>query len=115
MLAGAAAPAALFALGITLYGSNLRQAKIEIGLLTFLKLVVHPVLVAVLFIAWPGMDPIWVQTAILSAALPIAANVFAMSQYYQSYGEKTAGAIMLTTIIASITTPAVLFLLYRFI
>ena len=115
MLAGAAAPAALFALGITLYGSNLRQAKIEIGLLTVLKLVVHPVLVAVLFIAWPGMEPIWVQTAILSAALPIAANVFAMSQYYQSYSEKTAGAIMLTTIIASITTPAVLFLLYRFI
>ena len=115
MLAGAAAPAALFALGITLYGSNLAEAKIEIGLLTILKLIVHPVLVAVLFIAWPGMDRIWVQTAILSAALPIAANVFAMSQYYQAYSEKTAGAIMLTTIIASITTPAVLFLLYRFV
>ena len=56
-----------------------------------------------------------VQTAILSAALPIAANVFAMSQYYQVYSERTAGAIMLTTIVASITTPAVLFMLFRYL
>lgn len=115
MLAGAAAPSALFALGITLYGSELKNARFEIGLLSLLKLVIHPLLVALLFIGWPGMDKIWVQTAILSAALPIAANVFAMSQYYGVYSEKTAGAILLSTIIASITTPAVLFLIYRFI
>lgn len=115
MLAGAAAPSALFALGITLYGSDLKQARLEIGLLSLLKLVIHPILVAVLFIGLPGMDKIWVQTAILAAALPIAANVFAMSHYYQAYSEKTAGAILLSTVIASITTPAVLFLIYRFV
>ena len=115
MLAGAAAPSALFALGITLYGSNLKKAYVEITLVSFLKLFIHPLLVAILFIGWPGMDKIWVQTAILSAALPIAANVFAMSQYYQVYSERTAGAIMLTTIVASITTPAVLFLLFRYL
>lgn len=115
LLAGGAAPAALFALGITLYGSDLKQARVEISLLVILKLFIHPLLVALLFIGWPGMDKIWVQTAILSAALPIAANVFAMSQYYEVYSEKTAGAIMLSTVIASITTPAVLFLLYRFV
>ena len=115
LLAGGAAPAALFALGITLYGSDLKQARVEISLLVILKLFIHPLLVALLFIGWGGMDKIWVQTAILSAALPIAANVFAMSQYYEVYSEKTAGAIMLSTIIASITTPAVLFSLYRFV
>ena len=115
LLAGGAAPAALFALGITLYGSDLKQARVEISLLVILKLFIHPLLVALLFIGWPGMDKVWVQTAILSAALPIAANVFAMSQYYEVYSEKTAGAIMLSTVIASITTPAVLFLLYRFV
>ena len=115
LLAGGAAPAALFALGITLYGSDLKQARVEISLLVILKLFIHPILVALLFIGWPGMDKVWVQTSILSAALPIAANVFAMSQYYEVYSEKTAGAIMLSTVIASITTPAVLFLLYRFV
>lgn len=115
MLAGAAAPSALFALGITLYGSNLKQAYAELSLVTFLKLFIHPLLVAVLFIGSPGMDKIWVQTAILSACLPIAANVFAMSQFYQVYSERTAGAIMLSTILASITTPAVLFLLFEYV
>ncbi|MGC6517763.1 MAG: AEC family transporter [Candidatus Puniceispirillaceae bacterium] len=115
MLSGAAAPSALFALGITLYDSKLKQQRAEISLLCLLKLFVHPLLMALLFIGWPGMDKIWVQTAILSAALPIAANVFAMSQYYQSYSEQTAGAIMLSTVIASVTTPAVLFLLYHFV
>ena len=115
MLAGAAAPSALFALGITLYGSDLKGAHLELGLLSVLKLIVHPVLVALLFLAWPGMDKIWIQTAILSAALPVAANVFAMSQYYQCYSEKTAGAIMLSTVLASITTPAVLYLIFTYI
>lgn len=115
MLAGGAAPAALFALGITLYGSDLKKAYAEITLVTILKLFIHPLLVAALFIGTPGMDKIWVQTAILSAALPIAANVFAMSQYYQTYSERTAGAIMLSTILASITTPAVLYLLFTYL
>ena len=115
LLSGAAAPSALFALGITLYGSNVTKAYGEISLVTFLKLIIHPLVMALLFIAWPGMDKVWVQTAILSASLPIAANVFAMSHYYGVYSEKTAGAIMLSTILASITTPAVLFLIYRFV
>ena len=79
------------------------------------KLFIHPALIAFFFIALPGMDKIWIQTAILSASLPIAANVFAMSQYYGVYTQRTASAIMLSTVIASITTPAVLYLLYRFI
>ena len=115
MLAGAAAPSALFALGITLWGSDIKGAKAELGFLVWVKLLIHPALIAVLFIAIPGMDKIWIQTAILSASLPIAANVFAMSQYYGIYTQRTASAIMLSTVIASITTPAVLYLLYLFV
>lgn len=114
MLSGAAAPAALFALGITLYGSNLKGAGLELGLLSLAKLIIHPALMVLLFYKAEGINPVWIQTAILSAALPIAANVFAMAQYYQIYAEKTAGAIMLSTILASISTPAVIYLLYQF-
>ena len=115
MLAGAAAPSALFALGITLWGSDIKGAKAELGYMVWAKLFIHPALIAFFFIALPGMDKIWIQTAILSASLPIAANVFAMSQYYGVYTQRTASAIMLSTVIASITTPAVLYLLYRFV
>ncbi|MGC6536876.1 MAG: AEC family transporter [Candidatus Puniceispirillaceae bacterium] len=114
LLSGAAAPSALFALGITLWGADLKGAHLELGLLAIFKLFIHPALVTLLFIGASDMDPVWIQTAILSAAMPIAANVFAMSQYYGVYSEKTAGAIMLSTVIASLTTSTVLYWLFSY-
>lgn len=113
MLAGAAAPSALFALGITLAGQRLSSAMPEVLFLSLTKLAIHPLLVAGLFLFWPGTDPIWIQVAILAACLPIAANVYAMSEYYGAYTGRTAAAIMVSTIIASATVPIILFSLFR--
>ena len=114
LMAGAAAPAALFALGITIWGANLKSSYGELGLLSLLKLIIHPALVALLFMG-TDIEVVWVQTAILCACLPIAANVFAMSQFYGVYAQKTAGAILLSTVIASFTTPAVLYFIYLYL
>jgi predicted permease len=114
MLAGAAAPTALFALGITLVGQPIRAALSELTALSLLKLIVHPALMAAVFLLWPADQPIdrlWIQLAVLFASLPIAANVFALSQFYNVYTGRTATAIMLTTICASVTVPVILFLL----
>ena len=113
MLAGAAAPSALFALGITLAGQRLSSAMPEVLFLSLTKLAIHPLLVAGLFLFWPGTDPIWIQVAILAACLPIAANVYAMSEYYGAYTGRTAAAIMVSTIIASATVPIILFSLFQ--
>ena len=112
MLAGAAAPAALFALGITLAGQSLSSGLPEVMCLSLFKLIVHPLLLAVLFLGWPGIDPLWVQVAILAGCLPIAANVYAMSEYYRAYTGRTAAAILLSTVVASASVPAVLFWLF---
>jgi predicted permease len=111
MLAGAAAPTALFALGITLIGQPIRSARAELGTITVLKLVIHPLLMGVVMLTMPGLDVLWIQTAILFACLPVAANVFALSEFYQSYSGRTATSIMLTTLIASLTVPATLYAL----
>jgi len=114
MLAGAAAPTALFALGITLIGQPIRTTMNEIVPITVLKLIVHPAIIALLFLGWPSavpIDPLWIQVAILFSCLPIAANVFALSQFYNIYQGRTATTIMLTTIIASISVPTILYLL----
>jgi len=114
MLAGAAAPTALFALGITLVGQPIRAAMTELTLISLLKLCLHPVLIAGIFLLWPAsqpIDPLWIQLAVLFASLPIAANVFAMSQFYDAYTGRTATAIMITTIIASVTVPVTLYCL----
>ena len=114
MLAGAAAPTALFALGITLVGQPIRAALTEITVISLLKLIAHPALIAAVFLFWPSpqpIDPLWIQLAVLFASLPIAANVFALSQFYNVYIGRTATAIMITTICASVTVPTTLFLL----
>ena len=116
ILAGAAAPTALFALGITLIGQPLSSVKHEIGLLVILKLVIHPIFTAFIFLLWPllgfeKLDILWVKVAILFSCLPIAANVFSLSQFYNAYTGRSATAIMGTTIIASITVPLTLFFL----
>ena len=114
MLAGAAAPTALFALGITLIGQPIRATMNEVVPITILKLCVHPAIIAALFLGWPSavpIDPLWIQVAILFACLPIAANVFALSQFYGIYQGRTATTIMLTTVIASLSVPAILYLL----
>ena len=116
MLAGAAAPTALFALGVTLVGQPISSVKNELGLLVVLKLAIHPILTALIFLSWQKfgfseLDTIWIKVAILFSCLPIAANVFALSQFYNAYSGRSASAIMGTTIIASITVPFTLFLL----
>jgi len=112
LLAGAAAPVALFALGATLYGQPLRAAAPELGVISMLKLVVHPLLVALFFIGLPGIDPLWVKVAILSACLPVAANVFMLATHYGAYSGRTASAILASTIMASCTVPLVLYWLF---
>ena len=113
MLAGAAAPVALFALGATIYGQPLAKAVPEIASISAARLLLHPAMVAALFLLLPGQDIIWVQTAILVASLPIAANVFVLASHYGGYAGRTASAILASTILASITVPAVLYFLFN--
>ena len=118
MLAGAAAPTALFALGITLVGQPIRAALTELAAISLIKLMIHPALIAAAFLLWPSsqpINPLWIQLAVLFASLPIAANVFALSQFYNVYTGRTATAIMITTICASITVPVTLFLLIKWL
>ena len=115
MLAGAAAPVALFALGATLYGQPLRSAAGEIAALSAVKLAVHPLLVAALFIMVPGQGEIWVKVAIVSACLPVAANVFMLSQVYGAYTGRTASTILVSTMLATLTVPVVLYMMFFFL
>lgn len=112
LLAGAATPVALFALGTTLYGQPLRGAAGELGAISMLRLAVQPLFVAVMFLAFPGQDLLWIKVAILSACLPVAANVFMLADHYGAYAGRSASAILVSTICAALTVPVVLYLLF---
>lgn len=113
MISDSAAPVALFALGATVYGQPLRNAMGELATISVARLIIHPVLVAALFLLLPGVDPLWIKAALLSACLPVAANVFVLSDHYGGYSGRSASAILMTTILASITVPIALYLIMK--
>ena len=112
LLAGAAAPVALFALGATLFGQPVRAAAAEVTAISLLKLILHPLLVALFFLGLPGQEPLWVKVAILSSCLPVAANVFMLANHYGAYTGRTASAILVSTALASATVPIILYWLF---
>ncbi len=112
LLAGAAAPVALFALGATLFGQPVKAAAAEVSAISLLKLIIHPLLVALFFLGLPGQEPLWVKVAILSSCLPVAANVFMLANHYGAYTGRTASAILVSTALASATVPIILYWLF---
>ena len=117
LLAGAAAPTALFSLGIALVGQPIRSAWGELTTLTLFKLFVHPLMMALVFLSVPAIgpqdfDPLWIKIAIIFSCLPIAANVFNLAEFYGVYSGRTATSIMLTTLMASVSVPAIMYLIF---
>ncbi|HKH32736.1 MAG TPA: AEC family transporter, partial [Beijerinckiaceae bacterium] len=71
-LSNAAAPCALFLLGVTVALRPILRMPREVPALVTIKLVVHPLLVWVLLSALGSFDPTWTYAAIVMAALPPA-------------------------------------------
>lgn len=111
LLAEAAMPCALFAMGASLAqhpaGSDGRTA----AALAALKLVVHPLLawgVAVLLL---GLEGVWVQATVLLAAMPTGVNVYLFGARHDVAGEVAARTVVLATVGSVATITALLALL----
>jgi predicted permease len=109
-LRSAAAPCALFAMGVTVALRPVKRVPWELPFLAFIKLIFHPALVLILLSFMGHFDPIWVYTAILMSALPPALNVFVLAQQYNVYVERASSSILIGTIISVFTLTTVLYL-----
>lgn len=112
MLRGAAAPCALFAMGVTvaLRPFPERSVVTELSVLLAIKLVVHPLIVFVVLGWVGGIDPLWLSTAVLMAALPPATNVFVLATQYQVYVQRASSAVLVGTGLSVVTVTAILYL-----
>lgn len=110
-LAQAAAPCALFAMGVTLALRPLRRIPVEISYLAAAKLVIHPAAVYLALSLAGDFDPVWVYSAVLLAALPTATNVFVISQQYGIWQERASAMVLITTILSVLTLPVLLYLI----
>ncbi len=110
-LARAAAPCALFAMGVTLALRPLKRVPTEMAPIAVLKLVVHP-LVAWVVLSWVGnFSPEWVFSAVLLAALPTATNVFVIAQQYNVWVQRASASVLITTLISVGTVTGLLYLI----
>ncbi|MTI17548.1 AEC family transporter [Rhodobacteraceae bacterium RKSG542] len=110
-LRSAAAPCALFAMGVTIALQPARRFPEELPFLLIVKLILHPVLAYGLLTMIGGIDPLWVFAAVLMASLPPAANVYVLAQQYQVYIERASTAVLVGTIGSVFTVPIAIYLI----
>ncbi len=108
-LSGAAAPCALFILGVTVALRPLGRIPGEVPALVAIKLVVHPLLVWILLSAFGDFGQTWTYAAVIMAALPPALNIFVISTQYNVGVERASACVLIGTLASMITLTAVLY------
>ena len=108
-LSGAAAPCALFLLGVTVALRPMRGVPPEVPALVFIKLVLHPLLVWALLSAVGDFGPSWTYAAVVMAALPPALNIFVISTQYNVGVERASACVLLGTVASMLTLTGFLY------
>ena len=111
LLASAAAPAALFALGASLTRFDIAGDLAQSGTMTALKLLVHPAAAWVIGSYGFGLAPIPLAVMTLYAALPIGANVFLLAGQYGLGERRASAAVVISTVVSVLTLTALVALL----
>jgi hypothetical protein len=110
-LQNAAAPTALFVLGVTVALRPFKRVPWEVPGVIAVKLLIHPL--AALGLMWlfgPFAQP-WAATAVLMAALPPALNVFVIARQNETWIEPASVAVLIGTFASVVTLTAVMWML----
>ena len=110
-LQNAAAPVALFALGVTVALRPFDRVPWEVPAVVAVKLLLHPLLVLATLIALGPFDSQWVAIAMLMASLPPALNTFIIARQYDTWVEAASTAVLFGTLASVLTLTTFLWLL----
>ncbi len=108
LLGAAAAPCALFAIGLFLSDKSIKSGLAEAGLATLIKLLLQPLLAALILPAFIDIGSVPGQVALLMAALPTAANAFVLAKQFDVSVEQNTAAVLLSTAFSVVTVSALL-------
>lgn len=111
LLAGAAAPVSLFAVGGSLVGIDLAGRRSDVVKTALFKLVLHPLAVAGMVWAMPLAPSRLTGTAVLLAGVPML-SVYPVLAGRYGHGEVAAAALALTTVLSFLTVPVLLWILW---
>jgi len=113
LLAAAAGPCALFAIGLFVSQLSIRAGAAASWQSTVLKLVLHPLLMAAFAFWILPVEPFWARIAVICAALPLGATAFVLAQRYQLLEAETSTGAVISTAASVITVSLVMGLFAR--
>ena len=108
LLAGAAGPGALFALGLFVSRQSMREGMATAAPGVALKLVLHPLIAAAIFYGLLSVDPLWAKVAVVGASLPLGATAFVLAQRYKVLEVETSCSAVLSTALSVLTVSVVM-------
>jgi malonate transporter and related proteins len=108
LLGAAASPCALFAIGLFLSDKSVRKGLAEAGLATLIKLLLQPLLAAVVLPHFIDLKSVAGQAALVMASLPTAANAFVLAKQFNVQVEQNTASVLLSTAFSVLTVSALL-------
>lgn len=108
LMGAAAAPCALFAIGLFLSDKSIKSGLAEAGLATIIKLLLQPLLAVLVLPFFIDLNSVPGKVALLMAALPTAANAFVLAKQFDISVEQNTAAVLLSTAFSVITVSALL-------
>ena len=110
-LQNAAAPVALFALGVTVALRPFERVPWEVPGIVAMKLVAHPLLAFAMLSLLGPFDREWIATALLMASLPPALNAFIIARQYDTWVEASSTTVLVGTMVSVLTLTTIMWLL----
>jgi len=110
-LQNAAAPVALFALGVTVALRPFERVPWEVPGVVAVKQLLHPLMAFALLTLLGPFDPQWIATALLMASLPPALNAFIIARQYDTWVEAASTAVLLGTLVSVLTLTLIMWML----
>ena len=110
-LQNAAAPTALFVLGVTVALRPFDRVPWEVPGVIAIKLLIHPLIVFGLMLLFGPFAQPWAATAVLMAALPPALNVFVIARQNNTWIEPASVAVLIGTFASVVTLTSVMWLI----
>jgi malonate transporter len=108
LMGAAAGPCALFAMGLFLAGKPVSSGLGEVSWLVLAKLILHPLITWWLAVSVFELDFEFTRGAVLMAALPTGALSFVIAQKYGIFVQRSAAAILLSTVFSVVTVSGLL-------
>jgi malonate transporter and related proteins len=107
-LQNAAAPTALFVLGVTVALRPFERMPWEVPGVIAVKLLIHPLIAFGLMLLFGPFAQPWAATAVLMASLPPALNVFVIAKQNETWVEPASVAVLIGTFASVVTLTSVM-------